>query len=41
MAANVKELVEGMGLSGVVIIGHCAGAASALYAAAASKNAGD
>ena len=37
VAANVKELVECMGLSGVVIIGHCAGAASALYAAAASR----
>ena len=37
VAANVKDLMERMGLSGVVIVGHCAGAASALYAAAASK----
>ncbi len=35
--ASVKELVERMGLSGVVIIGHCAGSVSALFAAAASK----
>jgi pimeloyl-ACP methyl ester carboxylesterase len=32
--AKVKELVEHFGLSGVVIIGHCAGAVSAIYAAA-------
>ena len=36
-AASVKELVERMGLSGAVIIGHCAGSVSALYAAAACK----
>jgi pimeloyl-ACP methyl ester carboxylesterase len=36
-AAKVGELVERFGLSGVVIVGHCAGAISALYAAAASK----
>jgi pimeloyl-ACP methyl ester carboxylesterase len=34
-AASVKELVQRMGLSGVVIIGHCAGSVSALFAAAA------
>jgi pimeloyl-ACP methyl ester carboxylesterase len=32
--AKVKELVEHFGLSGVVILGHCAGAVSAIYAAA-------
>jgi len=37
VAANVDELVERMGLAGVVIVGHCAGSVSALYAAAASK----
>jgi alpha-beta hydrolase superfamily lysophospholipase len=36
-AAKVKELVEREGLSGVIIVGHCAGAVSALYAAAATK----
>ncbi len=36
-AAKVKELVDRIGLSGVVIIGHCAGAATAIYAAAASR----
>lgn len=36
-ATSVKELVERMGLSGVVIIGHCAGSVSALYAAAACR----
>ena len=36
-SAKVRELVERFGLSGVVIVGHCAGAISALYAAAASK----
>jgi pimeloyl-ACP methyl ester carboxylesterase len=34
-AAKVKELVERFGLSGVVIVGHCAGTVSAIYAAAA------
>jgi pimeloyl-ACP methyl ester carboxylesterase len=33
--AKVKELVERFGLSGVVIVGHCAGTVSAIYAAAA------
>jgi pimeloyl-ACP methyl ester carboxylesterase len=32
--AKVKELVERFGLSGVVIVGHCAGTVSAIYAAA-------
>jgi pimeloyl-ACP methyl ester carboxylesterase len=33
--AKVKELAERFGLSGVVIVGHCAGTVSAIYAAAA------
>jgi pimeloyl-ACP methyl ester carboxylesterase len=33
--AKVKELVERFGSSGVVIVGHCAGTVSAIYAAAA------
>lgn len=37
ISAMVKELVERFELSGVVIFGHCAGAVSALYGAAASK----
>jgi alpha-beta hydrolase superfamily lysophospholipase len=36
-AASAKELAGRMGLSGLVIAGHCSGAVSALYAAAASK----
>jgi pimeloyl-ACP methyl ester carboxylesterase len=36
-SAIVKELVERFNLSGIVIVGHCAGAVSALFAAAASK----
>jgi len=36
-AAKIEELVERIGLSGIVIVGHCAGAVSALFAAAASK----
>lgn len=36
-SAIVKELVERFSLSGMVIVGHCAGAVSALFAAAASK----
>jgi alpha-beta hydrolase superfamily lysophospholipase len=36
-AAMAKELVERMELAGVVIVGHCAGAVSALYAAAGTK----
>ncbi len=33
-AAKVKELVQRFDLSGVVIVGHCAGTVSAIYAAA-------
>jgi pimeloyl-ACP methyl ester carboxylesterase len=36
-SAKVRELVERFGLSGVVIVGHCAGAVTALFTAAASK----
>jgi pimeloyl-ACP methyl ester carboxylesterase len=36
-AANIEKLVERFGLSGVVVVGHCAGAVSAVFAAAASK----
>ncbi len=36
-AVSAKELVGCMGLSGVIIVGHCAGAVSAIYAAAASR----
>jgi pimeloyl-ACP methyl ester carboxylesterase len=36
-SAKVKEIVERFNLSGVVIVGHCAGSVSALFAAAASK----
>ncbi|WP_263354824.1 alpha/beta hydrolase [Acidicapsa acidisoli] len=36
-SAKIKELVERFGLSGIVIVGHCAGAVTALFAAAASK----
>jgi pimeloyl-ACP methyl ester carboxylesterase len=36
-AAKVKELVERFSLSGVVLVGHCAGTVSAIYAAAACK----
>jgi pimeloyl-ACP methyl ester carboxylesterase len=36
-SVKVKELVERFNLSGVVIWGHCAGAVSALYTAAASQ----
>ena len=35
-ASSVKELVKRIGLSGVVIVGHCAGSVSALFAAAAT-----
>jgi pimeloyl-ACP methyl ester carboxylesterase len=35
--AKVKELVDRFGLSGVIIVGHCAGAVTALFTAAASK----
>jgi pimeloyl-ACP methyl ester carboxylesterase len=37
VSAAVKKLVERFGMSGVVIVGHCAGTVSALYGAAASK----
>ena len=33
-AAKMKELVEHFNLSGVVLVGHCAGTVSAIYAAA-------
>jgi len=36
-SSKVKELVERFNLSGVVIVGHCAGATSALYTAAVCK----
>jgi alpha-beta hydrolase superfamily lysophospholipase len=36
-SAKVKELVDRFGLAGVVIVGHCAGAVTALYAAAACE----
>ena len=36
-AAKVKELVETFGLSGVILIGHCAGTISAINAATACK----
>jgi pimeloyl-ACP methyl ester carboxylesterase len=35
-AQNIEEVANRFNLSGVVIVGHCAGAASALFAAAAS-----
>jgi pimeloyl-ACP methyl ester carboxylesterase len=35
---KVRELVERFNLSGVVLVGHCAGAVSALYAAAKSAD---
>jgi pimeloyl-ACP methyl ester carboxylesterase len=37
VTAQVKELTKRFGLSGVVIVGHCAGTVSALFAAATSK----
>jgi pimeloyl-ACP methyl ester carboxylesterase len=36
-SAIVKELVARFNLSGIVIVGHCAGAITALFAAAANK----
>jgi len=36
-SAKITELVSRFNLSGVVIMGHCAGSVSALYAAASSK----
>lgn len=35
--AKVRELVARFNLSGVILVGHCAGAVSALYSAAASR----
>jgi pimeloyl-ACP methyl ester carboxylesterase len=37
LSATLKELVERFSLSGVIIVGLCAGAVSALYAAAISR----
>jgi len=37
LSATLKELVERYRLSGMVIMGHCAGAVSALFTAAVSK----
>jgi pimeloyl-ACP methyl ester carboxylesterase len=34
-AASVKEMIDRFGFSGVVLVGHCAGAVTAVYAAAA------
>ena len=36
-AAMIKQVVERFSLSGVIIVGHCAGSVSALYTAGASK----
>ncbi len=36
--AAIRQLVERFGLSGVVLFGHCAGAVSAAYAAAGSRD---
>jgi pimeloyl-ACP methyl ester carboxylesterase len=38
LSATVKDLVARFSLSGMVIIGHCAGAVTALYTAAVSKD---
>ncbi len=38
IALKVTELAQRYNLSGVVLVGHCAGAVSAIYAAAASKD---
>jgi alpha-beta hydrolase superfamily lysophospholipase len=37
LSATLKELVERFSLSGFVIVGHCAGAVTALYTAAVSE----
>ena len=37
LSATVQEIVERFSLSGIVILGHCAGAVTALYTAAVSK----
>lgn len=37
VAAKIKELVARFNLSGVVIVGHCSGTASAIYTGAVSK----
>ena len=39
VSSAVNTLVHRFGLSGVVVVGHCAGAVSALFAAAADCNA--
>jgi pimeloyl-ACP methyl ester carboxylesterase len=38
VSAAVEKIIDRFGLSGAVIVGHCAGTVSALYAAAASKD---
>jgi pimeloyl-ACP methyl ester carboxylesterase len=38
IAAKMTELTQRYNLSGVVLVGHCAGAVSAIYAAAACKD---
>jgi len=38
LSAAMKDLVERFSLSGVVIFGHCAGAVTAIYTAAVSKD---
>ncbi len=38
VSRNIRELMARFNLSGVVIVGHCAGAVSAIYAAAASRD---
>jgi len=37
-AAKIKELVERFDLSGVIVAGHCAGAVTAIYAAAGGRH---
>jgi pimeloyl-ACP methyl ester carboxylesterase len=37
-AAKIRELVERFDLSGVIVAGHCAGAVTAIYAAAGGKH---
>jgi pimeloyl-ACP methyl ester carboxylesterase len=37
ISAAITQLVERFGMSGVVVVGHCAGAATAIYGAAANK----
>jgi len=38
LSAAIKQLVERFHLSGIVILGHCAGAVTALFTAASSKD---